>query len=231
MKLAVMQPYLFPYAGYFQLIYAADIFLIYDDVSYIRRGFVNRNNILAPSGVIRFTISVPGASQNKLFSELKFSQNVGKTLRTIENSYAKAPYFEEVFPIISETLTLEDRSIASVCQKGFESVFSYIGIEKQFKKTSELDYDRSVCARDRLINLCHKFSADCYINAPGGRKLYSWQDFSKKGIDLNFVESLPFKYSQGKNNFTSGLSIIDILMNCSPNDILKILESYELSRE
>ena len=100
MKLAVMQPYLFPYIGYFQLIYAADLFLIYDDVAYIKQGYINRNSILSPNGAARFTIPVPGASSNKLISELKFSGDVAKVLRTIEQRYCKAPHFEEIFPMI-----------------------------------------------------------------------------------------------------------------------------------
>lgn len=229
MKLAVMQPYLFPYIGYFQLIYAADLFLIYDDVAYIKRGFVNRNNILAPSGVNRFTVSVPGASQNKLFSDLQFSKDVDKVLKTIEHSYSKAPYFEDVFPMIRGALELDDRSIASVCQKSFEDIFSYLGLEKQFKKTSELDYDRSASARDRLIALCQQFGADSYINAPGGRKLYAKQDFAEKGIDLKFVDSLPVEYSQGSAEFVPNLSIIDVLMRCTPEEVKRLLSRYELA--
>ncbi len=229
MKLAVMQPYLFPYIGYFHLIYASDLFLIYDDVAYIKRGFVNRNNILVPSGVTRFTVSVPGASQNKLFSELKFSEDVDKVLKKIEHSYSKASYFKNVFPIIRETLKFEDRSIASVCQKGFEDIFSYLGIEKQFKKTSEIDYDRSATACDRLITLCHQFGAACYVNASGGRTLYGKPEFSEKGIDLKFVDSLPVVYSQGRHEFVPNLSIIDVLMHCSPVEVKCLLGRYELT--
>lgn len=229
MKLAVMQPYLFPYIGYFQLIYAGDLFLIYDDVAYIKRGFVNRNNILSPSGVTRFTISVPGASLNKNFTDLEFCSDVAKTLKTLEHSYSKAPYFHDVFPIIRGALEFEDRSIASVCQKSYEDVFSYLGVEKQFKKTSELEYDRSVSARDRLIALCHQFGADCYINAAGGRKLYAKPDFSEKGIDLKFVDSLPIEYSQGGVGFVPNLSIIDVLMHCSPEEVKCLLSRYELA--
>lgn len=229
MKLAVMQPYLFPYIGYFQLIHAADLYLIYDDVSYIKRGFVNRNNILTPSGVSRFTVSVPGASPNKLFSDLRFSENVDKVLRAIEYSYAKAPYFKYIFPLIKEILELEDRSIASVCQKSFKDIFSYLGIEKQFKKTSELQYDRSATARDRLIALCHQFGADCYINAPGGRNLYAKPEFAEQGINLKFVDSMPVKYSQSGADFVPNLSIIDVLMHCSPEEVKCLLGRYELA--
>lgn len=229
MKLAIMQPYLFPYSGYFQLIYAADLFLIYDDVAYIKQGYINRNSILSQNGATRFTIPVPGASSNKLISELIFSNNVEKTLKTIEQSYSKAPYFKDVFPIIREALEFEDRSISSVCQKSYEDIFSYLGVEKQFKKTSELEYDRSTSARDRLIALCQQFGADCYINAPGGRKLYAKQDFTDKGVDLKFIETLPVEYSQGVSEFVPNLSIIDILMNCSPHLIIEKMERYELS--
>lgn len=228
MKLAVMQPYLFPYIGYYHLIQAVDLFLIYDDVAYIKRGFVNRNSILSPSGSAKFTVPVLGASQNKLFSDLEFSKDVDKVLKTIEYSYSRAPYFENVFPIVQKTLKFPDRSIASVCKKGFEAVFSYLNIEKVFRKTSEIEYDRSLNARDRLIELCNIFGADQYINAPGGRKLYKKQDFAKAGIDLKFVESLAVEYRQTGKSFIPNLSIIDVLMNCSPEEVRSLLGRYEL---
>ena len=228
MKLAVMQPYLFPYIGYFQLIYAADLFLIYDDVAYIKQGYINRNSILSPNGATRFTIPVPGASSNKLISELTLSEDVAKVLKTIEQSYSKAPHFEEVFSIIRGALELDDRSIASVCQKSFEDIFSYLGLEKQFKKTSELDYDRSASARDRLITLCHQFGADCYINAPGGRDLYLKSDFQEQGVELKFLEPSPKKYHQGGSEFVPNLSVIDVLMNCPPSEVMRMLKSFRL---
>lgn len=228
MKLAVMQPYLFPYIGYFQLIHAADLFLIYDDVSYIKQGYINRNSVLSPSGVTRFTVPVPGASSNKFISELKFSPVVAKILKTIEQSYSKAPYFEVVFPMIRDVLEHEDRSIASVCQMSYETIFSYIGSEKKFKRTSNLNYDRTAPARDRLIGLCHKFKASCYINTPGGRSLYKKEDFSKCGVDLKFLCPLSVKYRQMSPQFVPNLSIIDILMSCSPDDISILMKQYEL---
>ena len=229
MKLAVMQPYLFPYIGYFQLIYAADIFLIYDDVAYIKQGYINRNSILSRNGATRFTIPVPGASSNKLISELAFSKDVAKVLRTIEQSYSKSPRFGDVFPIIQGALELEDRSIASVCRKSFKDIFSYLGVDKQFKKTSELEYDRSASARDRLIDLCHQFGADCYINASGGRELYAKPDFAEKGVRLKFLDSLPVEYSQGRGEFIPKLSIIDVLMHCSPAKVISFLNKYRLA--
>lgn len=228
MNLAVMQPYLFPYIGYFQLIYASDLFLLYDDVSYIKQGFINRNSILSPNGVTRFTVPVPGASSNKLISELEFSEDVTKVLRTIAQSYSKAPFFDEVFPIIEQAMTTKDRSIASICVQSYEAIFAYLGLTRRLMKTSDLEYDRSASARDRLIALCHQFEADCYINAPGGRVLYSKSDFSESGIELRFIQSLPVKYNQGTDGYVPNLSIIDVLMNCSPKKVVSLLEQYDL---
>lgn len=228
MKLAVMQPYLFPYIGYFQLIQASDLFLIYDDVSYINRGYINRNTMLSTNGKVRFTVPVPGASQNKLICNLEFSKDVAKVLRSIEHSYKKAPYFENVFPLIRQILEYENRSIAAVCLQSYEVIFSYLGVKKKFKRTSALNYDRSAMARDRLIALCQKYKAECYINSPGGRDLYSKPEFSESGIELKFIQSLPVEYRQQAAGFVPNLSIIDILMNCSQEKVIQLLNQYEL---
>lgn len=229
MNLAVMQPYLFPYIGYFQLIYASDLFLIYDDVAYIKQGYINRNRVLSHNGAIRFTVPVPGASSNKLISDLKFSTDVAKVLKTFEQSYSKAPYFDAVFPIARHILQNEDRSIASVCMKSYEEIFSYLGLVKRFIKTSDLNYDRRASARDRLIDLCHQFAAECYINASGGRSLYAKSDFLQRGVELKFVDSLPVEYEQDNSEFVPNLSIIDVLMNCSPEQAVNLMAQYSLN--
>ena len=229
MNLAVMQPYLFPYIGYFQLIYASDLFLVYDDVTYIKQGHINRNRVLSANGATRFTLPVLDASSNKLISNLQFSADVAKVLKTIEQSYSKTPYFETVFPLIRQILEYGDRLIASVCINSYEAVFSYLGLDKQLRKTSELEYERSKSAQDRLIALCHQFGADCYINAAGGRTLYAKSDFAEQGVELKFIDSLPVEYQQGNSEFVPNLSIIDVLMNCSPEEVVYLMTQYELN--
>lgn len=229
MNLAVMQPYLFPYIGYFQLIYASDLFIIYDDVSYIKQGYINRNNILSPNGPVRFTVPVPGASSNKLISELSYSTDVTKVLKTIQQRYSRSPYFDEVYSLIESTLLYQNRDIAEVCLKSYQDILEYLGLQRKFLKSSELVYDRALSARDRLINFSHKFGADCYINTPGGRELYNKLDFAKEAIDLKFIDSLSLEYDQGVEGFIPNLSIIDILMNCSISEIHSLLNCYKLN--
>ncbi|MBW7470491.1 WbqC family protein [Marinobacter sp. M216] len=228
MSLAVMQPYLFPYIGYFQLIYSARIFLIYDDVSFIKQGYINRNSILSDGFPVRFTIPVPGSSSNKRIVDLSFSSNVGKALKTINQAYSRAPYYEDVFPIVRRVLEFKERSIPSVCLEAFNLIFSYLGISKQFFRTSELEYQRDLPPEDRIIDLCRKFDEKTYVNPVGGRHLYSKEHFYNSGVELFFLQSNSVRYRQKKGGFVPNLSIIDCLMNCSPAEVTTLLNQYEL---
>ncbi|WP_421921684.1 WbqC family protein [Marinobacter salarius] len=228
MNVAVMQPYLFPYIGYFQLISASDLFLLFDDVAFIKRGYINRNTILLDGQPFRFTVPVPGASQNKMIEELSYSDDVQKVLKSISQSYSKSPYFNEVYPIIESVLCQEDRSIASLCLESYQRIFSYLGYKKRFVKTSALDYCRNQTAEDRIIDLCKKYDATSYINPIGGVDLYSIDHFKNAGLDLRFLKPELVEYSQPTTKFVPGLSIIDVLMNCSQTEVNSLLSQYEL---
>lgn len=228
MNLSVMQPYLFPYIGYFQLMYASDLFLIYDDVSYIKQGFINRNSILMAGKPLRFTVPVPGASSNRLISELSYSRDVIKLLKTISQAYSKSPYFSEVFPLVRQTLELGERRVSDVCLESYRLIFSYLGLDKRILKTGDLEYQRELRPEDRIISLCKKFGANRYINPVGGSHLYSRERFKSKEVDIYFLRPIFDEYDQGGEGFFSGLSIIDCLMNCSPSQVRSMLCRYEL---
>ena len=150
---AVMQPYLFPYLGYFQLINCSDSFIIYDDVNFIKGGYINRNYILSNGEKQRFTIPVPGASSNTKINELCYSTDVKKVLASIQQAYSKAPYFEEVYPLIEKVLKGKERSISNVCLQSYVEIFNYLGIRKNFFKSSDLKYDRKKSPAERLVEL------------------------------------------------------------------------------
>lgn len=228
MNLAVMQPYLFPYIGYFQLIYASDIFVIYDDVSFIKQGYINRNTLLSNGKPVRFTVPVPGASSNRKISSLNFSNDIKKVIRTIHQSYSKKPYFRDVFPLVEDVLLSADRSISSVCLKSYINIFNYLDIKKEMIKSSDIDYDRYAGPSDKLIEFCKKFNANRYINSIGGMELYSKDEFLKNDIDLCFLKPVFKEYNQGGIEFIPGLSIIDCLMHCPPDKVKSFLCSYEL---
>lgn len=226
--LAVMQPYIFSYIGYYQLVYSADIFISYDDVSFIKQGYINRNNILANGNPLRFTLPVIGASSNALIENLEYS-NSKKILRTIAQAYTKAPYFDDVFPIIELVFNQENRGVAHINSLSIQVVFEYLNIDKKILMASQIEYDRTKERADRLIELSKVHCCEQYVNSPGGRELYQKEYFQEKGIKLNFIETQIQPYTQNSDEFVPYLSMIDILMNCSKEDIIKMLNQYKLN--
>lgn len=231
-KLAVMQPYVFPYIGYFQLIRAVDVFVFYDDVNYIKNGWINRNRILLNGSDHYLTIPCIKASPNRLINEIEVNRShpqYNKLLKTIELAYKKAPYFDQVYPIIKEIFLADHKYIHLFAQHSIFRIAKYLGLETEFKASSQVFFETKGMDRaDRLIAICHSEGADQYINAAGGTKLYDKRDFAKKNIDLSFIKSFPLEYKQFSNDFVPALSIIDVLMFNHVEELNNLLMQYEL---
>lgn len=224
-----MQPYLFPYMGYFQLILAVDVFVIYDDIQYIKGGWINRNKILVQNKAHLFTLNLVGASSNKLINEIQVGNNQVKLLKTIHQSYAGAPQFDSAFPVIEEILLYPEKNLAKFLEYGLMRLCNYLGLIPQWKISSSLKKDNSLRGQDKVIAICEELGATHYINAPGGKNLYSQEDFSRRGIRLSFIQPTPVTYLQFGNPFVANLSIVDAMM-FNPSDIIRtnILTHYEL---
>lgn len=223
-----MQPYLFPYLGYYQLVHAVDNFVFYDDVTFIKGGYINRNNICSNGKAQRFTVPVPGMSSNVLINKLSFDSNVKKQLKSIEQAYAKAPFFKDIFPIVVSVLNDDKRNVAHICRLSITRVIDYLGIEKSYDYSSELSYERDVPAAKKLVNISKSLGSSEYVNSPGGKSLYSKDYFLKHGIKLNFIEMGEYQYNQNSNVFLPNLSMIDILMWNSKNEVVELLNKYNL---
>ncbi len=231
MKIGIMQPYFFPYIGYWQTLNAVDRYVIYDDVNYIKNGWINRNNILLNGQKHLITVPLDGASpflpinQIKMTSKLKDKE---KLLRTIEMGYKKAPYFNAVFPIISDVILEESCLISNALIKQFQMVCQYLGIKTELIVSSTLDKNNDLRAQDKVLHICKLLGGTDYINAIGGQELYSFDDFAQNGLNLHFMKTIFTPYEQFKNEFIQGLSMIDILMFNSPEQIRHMLNQYQL---
>ena len=228
MTIAIMQPYLFPYIGYWQLINAVDTFVIYDDVNFIKKGYVNRNSILSNGQSQLFTLELIGASQNKLINEVEVGNNRKKLSKTIKQNYIKAPYFEIVFPMIEDILNQEEKNLAKFIGYSLQQISNYLILDTKFIYSSEIEKDNSLKAQDKVLEICNILKADKYINAIGGQELYNKEIFKENGMELNFLKTELVEYKQFKNDFVPYLSIIDILMFNSKDEIKNMLNSYEL---
>ena len=234
MKLGVMQPYFFPYLGYWQLMNAVDQYVIYDDVNYIKGGWINRNRILVNGKANFFHLPMKEKSPNKLINELTWDRDerkITKLLRTIEFAYKKAPQFRKVMPLIEKIFSFDSDKLAPFLINQLEAVKNFLEIETKFIVSSEIPKDNSLKGQDKLLAICEMLGASEYYNAFGGTELYSHEDFATRNIDLKFLKSLPppvTEYRQFKNEFVPDLSIIDVMMFCDVKQLKKLLSSYIL---
>ncbi|WP_025763969.1 WbqC family protein [Dyadobacter tibetensis] len=231
MTLGIMQPYIFPYIGYFQLIRAVDKFVVYDDVNFINKGWINRNRILVGGQAHQFTIPLKEASQNKLILEIEISKDQSwkkKLLKTLQQSYQKAPYFDSVYPVIEEIIQAPHTTIAQLTVSALERLCKLMQIDTEIVPTSTLFNNTHLKGPDRILDICKQVEADRYINAIGGMELYDKKRFQEEGIGLAFIKSKPISYQQLKNEHIPWLSIIDILMFNEQKELNGFLDHYEL---
>jgi len=232
MKLGIMQPYLFPYIGYFQLINVVDKFVVYDDIKYTKKGWINRNRILVNGKDQLFTLPLKKDSDFLDVCQRKLADNFGverrKILNRIDAAYRKAPYFEEVFSIISDCMLYDEKNLFNFIYYSIKKVTDYLGIETKLVISSEIGMKERLKGEARVISICKKLGANHYINAIGGVELYNKDNFLKENIKLNFIKSDIIEYKQFDNAFIPSLSIIDVMMFNSREEIAKMLNSYTL---
>jgi hypothetical protein len=233
MKIAIMQPYFFPYLSYFQLILASDIFVVYDNIKYTKRGWINRNRILLNSQDHFITLPLKKDSDyldiNKRSLADSFPSVKVKLLRKIKFSYQKAPYFNNVFPLVETCLNQDNQNLFSFLYFTLETICKYLGIKTKMVISSKINIDHSQKGQDKVIAICQQLHATDYINSIGGQKLYSKSTFRKHDINLHFLKSHTITYQQFGSQFIPQLSIIDMLMFYSLVKIKKHLNSYELT--
>ena len=228
MKIAIMQPYFLPYIGYWQLINAVDKFVIFDDVNYINKGFINRNKILVNDEPFRFTLELMGVSQNKLINEIQIGNNSNKILKTIENNYKNSPYFKNIFPLLEDIFHHPKKNLAKFIGYSLEKISNHLHIDTKLIYSSEIEKNNNLKNQEKIIDICKKLNAKEYINLIGGRELYKEEEFILKNIKLYFIDTAITKYYQFSSKFTPSLSIIDIMMFNKNIEIIKMINNFKL---
>lgn len=234
MKIGIMQPYFFPYIGYWQLLNAVEKYVIYDDVNFIKGGWINRNRILIGKETKYFNVQMVGASPYKLINEINVNNDekiVDKNLRIIEAAYKKAPYYDSVYPIIQKILKSGKENLAEYITESIKEICNYLDITTELIISSDLKKDNSLKGQEKVLTICDLLNASEYYNAVGGQELYSFSDFRQRGITLKFVKSNPIVYKQFDEEFRENLSILDVMMFNSKKQIKEYLEDYELIEE
>lgn len=231
MTLAIMQPYFLPYIGYMQLMNAVDTFVLYDDVAFINRGWINRNKLLINGQEYLFTVPLKDASQNKRINEVHLADDPkwrGKLLKTIEQGYRKAPFYPVVMPLTEKIVNFTTDSVADLIYFSLTQLNQYLALPTRLVASSSVYQNESLRAQERILDICQQENATRYINPIGGMELYDKPTFAQVGIELNFIESKRVEYPQFRNDFIPWLSILDMLMFNDVATVKTMLNEYEL---
>ncbi len=226
-----MQPYFFPYIGYFQLISAVDLFIVYDNIKFTKKGWINRNRMLQNGKDVIFSLPLKGDSDylEVCERELAADFNRDKLLNQLKGAYRHAPYFAQTFPLVEQIVQYEDTNLFSFLHHAIVKTCEHLSITTEIKISSSIAIDHDLKNQDKVLALCEAVGANTYLNAIGGMELYTKKTFREKGIDLKFIQSKPFEYPQFGGAFVSWLSIIDVMM-FNPLDTIQtcISTNYEL---
>lgn len=231
MKVGIMQPYFSPYIGYWQLMNAVDTYVIYDDVNYIKGGWINRNRILVNGKPTYFNVPMIGASSNKKINEVSVNNDprlIEKNLHMIRDAYHKAPYYSDAYPCIEKILQTNESNLAKYLERSIRIIVKYLNITTKLILSSSMQKDCTLKGKEKVIHICHLLEATEYYNAIGGQDLYDYTEFQEQGIELKFLKTGDVYYEQYGNPAEKNLSILDVMMFNSPENIQKMLNEYIL---
>lgn len=229
MTVAGNQPYFLPYLGYWQLIHAADRFLIADDIDYIKGGWINRNRILIDGNPHYFRVEKAGHAESRLIRDKQVSMNpfgLKEKLKTLEMAYRRAPCFAEGYALAERILTWPERNLSLFLEHSIREVCAYLGITTPLGRTSDLPGNNLLRREERIYDFCRRLGADTYINLPGGQKLYDYREFARHGIRLRFILPNLTPYVQFGMPFVERLSILDAIMFNPPDTLHAMLDDY-----
>lgn len=224
-----MQPYWLPYIGYFQLIKAVDTFVIYDNIEYTKKGWINRNRFLQNGKGVLFSLPIEKDSDFLTVKERVISDtfNKKKLLSQFSNAYRDSPFFKDTFPKIEEIINYNN-NLFEFIYNSLKVLCKYLGINTNFVISSTIQMDHTLKAQEKVLEICKQIGTSQYINTIGGIDLYSKEEFNTKGIELSFIKPSQIIYKQFNNEFVPWLSIIDVMMFNSKKEIKEMLYKYEL---
>lgn len=231
MKIAIMQPYFLPYIGYWQLINSVDVFVVYDNIQYTKKGWFNRNRFLQNGQAKIF--SLPLKKDNSYLDVIeRFISDEYKREKLIsvfKNAYCKAPFYKENFEIIEKIIRNNDQNLFNYTYNSIKELCNYLDIKTEIIVSSSININHDLKGKNKVITICKELKADEYINSIGGVELYDKNEFFNNNIHLEFLKPQKIEYQQFNDVFVENLSIVDVLMFNDKKTIHKILEDYVLN--
>jgi WbqC-like protein family len=205
-------------------------FVLYDNIQFTKKGWINRNRFLLNGKDELFTIPVKKDSDFlnvvQRFVATDFDRD--KLLNRLAASYRKAPQFDSVFPVVTAIVQAEYSNLFEYIQHSIRTTAAFLGITTPIVVSSSIAIDHQLRAEAKVLALCKAMGADTYVNPIGGLELYSKEQFREQGIALKFAQTRPISYPQFNGAFVPNLSILDVMMFNSPVAIRAMLDEYDL---
>lgn len=233
-RVAIMQPYIFPYIGYFQLIASSDVFVIYDNVQYVKKSWVNRNRILLQERAFELVVPIHREHSKCLIKDVMpyiDDYFINKFFRRLKAAYSKAPHYTEVRQMLWRVLQEPHSNIVALCLHFIQEIDQYLGLNNSYFLSSELiGIGSDLTRQDKLIAIAKLFGAREYINSPGGKALYCRDEFKRKGLELFILSPPRCRYQQFGKQFVPNLSLIDVMMFNDPLSTRKMIKDFRTER-
>ena len=227
-KVAVMQPYFLPYIGYFQLVAAVDVFVVYDNIKYTKKGWINRNRLLAGGIDQTFTLPLRAGSDAEHVRGRFLADDFRprKLLDQFRGAYRSAPEFDRIYPLLERIILYPDRNLFSFIRHALEAVCAELDVRTEIRVSSSVGIDHELRHQDKVLALCAAMGATTYVNAIGGTELYASEDFAAQGVELRFIRPRPMEYAQFGQPFVPWLSIVDVMMFNSPDRVRELVAGH-----
>ena len=225
MKVAIMQPYFFPYYLYWKMISEVDKFIILDDVSFIKKGYINRNYIKAAGKPKRFGISIKKISQNRAINQHELASDHFGFGELLKESYKEAAHFEAEEKWLMALMASEEKNLALYLENLLLGVSKRLWFNTEIELSSKIDPEKKYKGEDRIIKLCSLCAATDYYNLPGGRSIYTAEKFQNAGLNLNLLHPAEESYRQVGTKFVPNLSIVDHFFNMGTDGTKHYLEN------
>jgi hypothetical protein len=226
-----MQPYFIPYIGYFQLIDSVDHFVIADNYQFTKQSWLNRNRLLFDGSPTYYSIALKKSSDFVNISEKLISDDFDPDhlIRKFSNSYAKRPYYHQANKILLKVFSHNATSLLELNTLAIHYICDYLEIQTEIHLISQLNVDVNANRNEKIYSTCALLGAKEYVNAPGGRDIYTRDTFEARNLILKFLRPNLVEYDQGCSNFIDQLSIIDLIANLDKGEIIsRHLRSYTL---
>lgn len=231
MKLAIMQPYFLPYIGYFQLIRSAEVLVLYDNIEYTKKGWINRNRILQHGQEAMLSLPLKSASDYLHIGQRQLADNFdrAKMLRQIEGAYRRAPWFEQTWPLVQQIVNYPSQQLFDYLHHSIVQLCQHLGLATRIVVSSTVPIDHQLKGADKVLAICHQLGASDYVNSIGGQALYSKQAFLQQQVRLHFIRSQPHSYPQFGAPYIPWLSVLDVLMFNGRQQLMDhMIDAYDL---